>query len=104
MKMTFKDRLDLEQSILDDKRKIAKLQSELGGMPEVEIKISGELQAVTLKPGDILLLRFEQTLAPFQRDHLKRYLDETFPGYTCLVLDGGAEVSILRPSGEELNA
>ena len=61
------------------------------------IKYIGDLQRLTIKPGDIFVVQFEQTLNQEQRKRGREILEEELQGHKVIVLDGNAKISILDP-------
>lgn len=62
-----------------------------------EIKIK-DLSRVQLEPGDVLVLRLEEPVAPEVAKAMRLALAEAFPRHRAVVLDQGADLSVVRAS------
>lgn len=52
---------------------------------------------VSLRAGDVIVLRFAERLSPAARDHWAGVLDECFPAHESIILENGADVAIVHP-------
>ena len=57
--------------------------------------VDGDLNRLRLQPGDWLVLTIKEKIADELRRQLTKQLRAYFPDYHCLVVDGGAELSVL---------
>lgn len=63
--------------------------------PDVEVS---EVKVVQLQPGDILVLRVPRELSMESTECITEILERHLPaGVKCMVLDAGADVSVVRP-------
>lgn len=58
-----------------------------------------EMTVAPLKPGDIVVLRFDTCLNLDHVNRLHAQMRESFPDNRVCVLSGGAKLSIIRPDG-----
>ena len=58
------------------------------------------LRAVQLQPGDVVVLTTPADLKPHEREYWGGVLDDLFPSHGSLLLDGGADLSVLRSAPE----
>ncbi len=56
------------------------------------------IKVVNLRPGDVIVIRFETLPTLIHMDRLKDTLKDLFPGHKCLILGDGAKVDVVRPS------
>jgi hypothetical protein len=66
----------------------------------VEIELS-DLARVALAPGDVVVLRVDTRLTHEQAASMKDALGNVWPDNRCIVLDGGAALSVVTPAGAE---
>lgn len=59
-----------------------------------------DLTVLDVKPGDTILLRHELMVDQETCERLVATCQRAFPGHTIVVLDGGLELSVLRPESE----
>lgn len=69
-----------------------------------ELKLPAIEQAVVVRPGDVLILRFGDEVTPEQaerfREHATHALKERLPGVEVLLVGGGvAQIAAFRPGG-----
>lgn len=63
--------------------------------------MSVDIESVSVarvRPGDVLIFRCAQKLSGVQRERVESLLNETFGDIDMLILDGGQEITIMRPS------
>lgn len=56
-----------------------------------------EARALRLQPGDVIVMTFPDPLKPHEREYWGGILNEAFPDHDSLLLDNGADLSVLRP-------
>lgn len=66
-------------------------------MTDVQITVA---EALTLRPGDRVLLRFASHIPPRDVQHISQGLHERFPGVEFTWLCGVDEIAV-QPAGEE---
>lgn len=54
-----------------------------------------------LKPGDVVVLRYDEVLTQDAVDRIAERLREIFPDHKVMVLDRGARLEAVRPSNPE---
>lgn len=59
-----------------------------------------DLTILDVKPGDTILLRHEKHIDDTDRAAITGSVTRQFPGHEVLILDGGLELSVLRPVAE----
>lgn len=60
---------------------------------EVEFESASVMR---LQPGDVLVFRTAQRLSAEQCDRIGNTIEGLFPGHTCFVIEGGAELMAIR--------
>lgn len=55
------------------------------------------VNVVSLRAGDVLLFRCQARLNDARRAQVVEVLNEVFPGYESMILDGGQDIAVLRP-------
>lgn len=55
------------------------------------------LSRVDLKPGDVMVYRHPKQVDAASIASIKKQLADVFPGHQVCVVDGGAELAVLRP-------
>jgi hypothetical protein len=60
-----------------------------------EINFIGDLQRLTIKPGDIFILQFEKILMQEQRIRAREILEKELHGHKVIVLDAGAKLVVI---------
>lgn len=50
-----------------------------------------------LQPGDVILFKSPDRLSDATRARIVDLLDKLFAGHECLILEGGQDISVLRP-------
>jgi hypothetical protein len=76
--MTRAARRDLEDTIMSD-------------MESVRFEIA----RLDLRPGDILVLRFQDRLRPEAIENIRRTMKDVVGDHRCLILENGAELAVL---------
>lgn len=61
-----------------------------------EIRFVGDMQKVTLKPGDVLVVTCSHPLTDNNAEYLRKYIAESFPGHKCLVLGDGLKLGVVE--------
>lgn len=64
---------------------------------EKPLSVFESAEVVSLRPGDVVLFRCPQVLAPLARERAVGVLNTVFPDHETMILDGGQDISILRP-------
>jgi hypothetical protein len=54
-----------------------------------------EIARLDLRPGDILVLRFQDRLRPEAIEHIRLTMKDVAGDHRCLVLENGAELAVL---------
>lgn len=54
------------------------------------------VRVLSLKPGDVLVLRYDRELSEDEAHQAAEILRREFPGHRGLVLDDGAEIVVVR--------
>lgn len=54
------------------------------------------VKVLPLRPGDLLIFRSEDRLTFEQTERVRGLLEKNIPGHRVLVLDGGADIEVLR--------
>lgn len=65
--------------------------------PALDIRFVGELSSVTLKPGDMLVLRIDSHIDNVQLARIEALMTEKFGGHRCVVISNGATLEVLSP-------
>lgn len=58
-----------------------------------DISFVGDMKRLSVNPGDIFVVMFEQILSCEQRNKVKQILEGTLSGHKVIVLDGNAKIS-----------
>lgn len=56
---------------------------------------AAEIARLDLRPGDWVVLSIPQLCSPGTRENVRKQFAKIFPGHPCLVLDGGATLSVV---------
>lgn len=62
--------------------------------------VEAEMQAVSLRPGDIIVLMCPSTLSDVAIKNMREAMQYTFPGHRWVVLEEGMRLGVLRPTEE----
>jgi hypothetical protein len=65
-----------------------------------QIEITGRMEALALKPGDILVVHCREKLTYEQGAMLRHYVESRVPGHRALIMDGGLQLCLVRKEGE----
>lgn len=65
-------------------------------MTAAELLDTVEVERLALRPGDILVLKCPQHLTIEEFEEISARFKEMFPDTKCMVLDGGADIAVLR--------
>lgn len=57
-----------------------------------------DIAKLELRPGDMIVLRYDMMLTFEQREAIIRAVEQYIPDHQVMVFDGGATVEILRPA------
>lgn len=61
-----------------------------------EIRFTGDLTRIELKPGDIFVLTFPDELSPEDEQRIRRVLEQKLPNHKVIVLCSGAQLSVVN--------
>ncbi len=64
--------------------------------PESPLSVFESVAVASIRPGDVVCFRCQQQLNDAQRAHVAATLDEVFPNFETLILDGGQDIAIVR--------
>ena len=74
-------------------------------LPQAKTDWISEVQRLRLLPGDILVIRAEQTLHPAAVARIRQHLEELLGGeQRVIVLDAGLEIGVLTPGDADANS
>lgn len=100
-----------DRSIAVSEELVAKLRAALDSMPPGSIEVLDdkpvllpEIKRTQLKPGDIIVLRFDSVLSCQGRASVYEYMNTTFPEHKCAIFDGVMSFDVLSPTNAELVA
>ena len=71
---------------------------------DTEIKYLGDVQKLSLRPGDIVVLKVGAILNIEQKTMLKDALRGKLPGHEIMVLDSGMDISVIETTEDKNNA
>lgn len=60
-----------------------------------------DLATLSLQPDDVIVLRHEKRLSPEDTEHIIERMKRDLTGHKVLILEGGLDLSILRPADPE---
>jgi hypothetical protein len=66
-------------------------------MRDEEIRYLGDVQRLTLAPGDIVVLNVDMVISAETADRLKARAEKQLPGHQVLILSGGVKLGVLAP-------
>lgn len=72
-------------------------------MDKMEITFRGDLERLSLKPGDVLVLSSPDQLSQVNRAHLQAIMVAKFPGHDCLVLSDGLRLGVTEGESDGQN-
>ncbi len=64
---------------------------------ENPLSVFESVNVVSLRPGDVLLFKYPKRLPDDARASAREVLSATFPNHDFIILDGGQDISVLRP-------
>lgn len=82
------------QKINPEVAKQATRESELG---EAEIRFLGDMERLSLKPGDVLVISSPHELTRESLEGIEAEVGGHFPGHKCCVLAPGLRLGIVEP-------
>lgn len=62
-----------------------------------EIRYLGDVQRLTLAPGDIIVLNLDMPISADTAARLKAHAEQQLPGHQVLVLSEGIKLGVLAP-------
>lgn len=65
---------------------------------------TAEIKRLALQPGDIIVVTLAYILPLEARVNIRNLLEGLFQGHKVLVLEGGAEISLIQPANEDEHA
>lgn len=65
---------------------------------ESPLSVFESAAVVSLRPGDVVLLRCPMKLSETQHEGAMAMLNEVFPDFESIILDGDQDIAILRPA------
>jgi hypothetical protein len=66
---------------------------------EVKLEVSGRIEALGLKEGDLVICKIDSDLTGYQRHNVKEQLERHFfPNHKVLVLGSGESIIPIRPT------
>ncbi len=71
-----------------------------GRSTQLEIK-TADLTVLSLQPGDVILLRVPMRITVEDAEHITKLLHDKLPGHKVMFLEGGFELSVLRPDAPD---
>lgn len=66
-------------------------------MDDSPLSVFESAEVVSLRPGDVVLFRCPMVLNNNQRAQTVAMLNEVFPDFESIILDGGTDIAVLRP-------
>lgn len=63
---------------------------------KAEIEITGRVEALALRPGDVVVVHCEQMLSAEYGSTLKAHIEKQFPGHGVIVISGGLDLCVVR--------
>lgn len=71
-------------------------------MTLAELADVAEVERLALRPGDIVVVKIPWRISDEEATYVKAQTDEVFPdGQKVVVLDGGADIAVLRAEEEQ---
>lgn len=64
-------------------------------MSDQEIRYLGDVQRLSLHPGDVIVLKVTGKVSEEMGRHLKGTMENVMPGHKCLVLESGMEIGLI---------
>lgn len=64
-------------------------------------KLIGEVQRLELKPGDLVVLKCEDTIRPEFEVYLRKQAARLFPGHETIVIHGGIDLQVVSAPESE---
>ena len=65
----------------------------------IDVKVRPRLDAVTVRPGDKLVVRVNGNMSRAEVDEWKAYVAELLPGVELVVVTGVEQLLVYRPAG-----